>query len=33
MTQIRPFTLAVPQSDLDDLYRRLDQTRWPEKEA
>ncbi len=33
MTQIRPFTLAVPQSDLDDLFRRLDQTRWPERET
>lgn len=33
MTQIRPFTLAVPQSDLDDLNRRLDQTRWPERET
>ncbi|MFI5973248.1 epoxide hydrolase family protein [Streptomyces sp. NPDC051452] len=26
---IRPFRLAVPQSDLDDLYDRLDRTRWP----
>lgn len=33
MTQIRPFTLAVPQSALDDLNRRLDQTRWPERET
>lgn len=33
MTQIRPFELAVPQSDLDDLNRRLDQTRWPEPET
>ena len=29
---IKPFTLAVDQASLDDLHRRLDQTRWPEKE-
>ncbi len=33
MTQIRPFTLAIPQDQLDDLGRRIDQTRWPEKET
>lgn len=33
MTQIRPFTLAIPQSQLDDLNTRIDLTRWPEKEA
>lgn len=33
MTQIRPFTLAVPQAQLDDLNRRLNQTRWPERET
>jgi hypothetical protein len=27
---ITPFTLAVPQADLDDLNRRIDQTRWPD---
>lgn len=27
---IRPFRLDIPQSDLDDLYGRLDRTRWPE---
>ena len=32
MTQIRPFTLAVPQDQIDDLHRRLDLVRWPEKE-
>ncbi len=32
MTQIRPFTLAVPQADIDDLHRRIDTARWPEKE-
>ena len=33
MSQIRPFTLAIPQSQLDDLHTRLDQTRWPERET
>ena len=33
MTQIRPFTLAIPQSQLDDLNARLDNARWPEREA
>ncbi len=32
MSDIRPFTLAVPQSAIDDLYRRIDMTRWPERE-
>ena len=27
--EIAPFELAVPQTDLDDLARRLDATRWP----
>ncbi|MEU8032015.1 epoxide hydrolase family protein [Streptomyces sp. NPDC049099] len=27
--RIEPFRLSVPQSDLDDLYDRLDRTRWP----
>ncbi len=30
---IRPFTLEIPQAELDDLQRRLGATRWPEKEA
>jgi pimeloyl-ACP methyl ester carboxylesterase len=30
---ITPFTLAVHQSELDDLNRRLDSTRWPERET
>ncbi|MGE3689928.1 MAG: epoxide hydrolase family protein [Novosphingobium sp.] len=33
MTEIRPFTLAVPQDQIDDLYRRIDSARWPEKEC
>ncbi|MGW7257585.1 epoxide hydrolase family protein [Streptomyces sp. NPDC054834] len=28
---VRPFRLAIPQSDLDDLYERLDRTRWPDQ--
>ena len=28
MTEIRPFTIATPQSDLDDLQARLALTRW-----
>ena len=30
---ITPFTLAVPQADLDDLKRRLEHTRWPDRET
>jgi pimeloyl-ACP methyl ester carboxylesterase len=30
---IRPFTLNIPQADLDDLQRRLAATRWPEPET
>lgn len=30
---IRPFTVAVPQADLDDLKSRLARTRWPEAET
>ena len=33
MTEIRPFTLAIPQEQLDDLNRRIDAVRWPEKET
>ena len=33
MTQIRPFTLAIPQEQIDDLHKRIDMTRWPEKET
>ncbi|MFL5750806.1 MAG: epoxide hydrolase family protein [Chloroflexota bacterium] len=31
MTDIRPFTLDVPQADLDDLRDRLDRARWPDE--
>jgi hypothetical protein len=30
---ITPFTLAVPQADLEDLNRRIDRTRWPDAET
>lgn len=33
MNEIKAFTLAIPQSQLDDLNTRLDLTRWPEKEC
>src|SRR3954452_17891370 len=29
---IRPFTIDVPQADLDDLRRRVEATRWPSRE-
>jgi hypothetical protein len=31
MTDIRPFHIDVPQTDLDDLHHRLDTTRWPDQ--
>ena len=33
MSEVRPFTLAVPQAQLDDLHARIDATRWPERET
>lgn len=33
MTEIRPFTLAIAQQQLDDLHRRIEATRWPERET
>ena len=30
---ITPFTLAIPQSEIDDLNRRLDDARWPDPET
>lgn len=32
-TMIEAFPLAIPDSQLEDLHRRLDAVRWPEKEA
>jgi hypothetical protein len=31
-TAVRPFSIEVPQADLDDLRRRINATRWPERE-
>ena len=31
-TAIRPFHINVPEADLDDLRRRINATRWPERE-
>jgi microsomal epoxide hydrolase len=28
---MRPFRIHIPQATLDDLHRRIDQTRWPEE--
>jgi pimeloyl-ACP methyl ester carboxylesterase len=33
MGAIEPFHLGIPDSDLANLFRRLDATRWPEKET
>jgi pimeloyl-ACP methyl ester carboxylesterase len=33
VSDVRAFTLAVPEAELDDLRTRLTRTRWPEKEA
>ncbi len=33
MTDIRDFNLDISSDQLDDLHRRIDATRWPEKEA
>lgn len=32
-TTVTPFRVSVPQADLDDLKRRLEMTRWPERET
>ena len=29
--EIRPFRIAIPQADLDDLRDRLARTRWPDE--
>jgi pimeloyl-ACP methyl ester carboxylesterase len=31
-TDIRPFNVAIPQEEIDDLLRRIAATRWPSKE-
>ena len=30
-TEIRPYRIAVPQGDLDDLTARLEHIRWPDE--
>ncbi|MFI9006102.1 epoxide hydrolase family protein [Actinosynnema sp. NPDC053489] len=32
-TAMQPFRIDIPQADLDDLYRRLEHTRWPDEVA
>src|SRR3954468_12163212 len=32
-TTIRPFTVEIPEADLEDLRARIAATRWPEKET
>jgi hypothetical protein len=32
-TEIRPFSVEVPEEDLVDLRKRIAATRWPEKET
>src|SRR5258708_8819856 len=31
LMNVDPFTIAIPQTDLDDLQQRLAQTRWPDE--
>ena len=33
MTDIKPFKISIADSELDDLRRRLEMTRWPERET
>lgn len=30
---IRPFTVSIPQAALEDLRRRIAETRWPDRET
>src|SRR5262249_19741161 len=32
-SSIRPFKIQIPQAWLDDLHRRIAETRWPDKET
>jgi Epoxide hydrolase N terminus len=32
-TALRPFTIEVPEADLEELRARIAATRWPEKET
>src|SRR5262245_54961569 len=31
MSDIKPYRIDIPQADLDDLNRRLENTRWPDE--
>ena len=33
MSDVRPFTLAIPDAAIDDLHHRIDAARWPEGET
>ena len=33
MSKIKDFSIAIPESKLEDLKKRLELTRWPEKET
>ena len=33
MSQIRPFKLDVPKTEIEDLQQRLKSARWPESET
>src|SRR5262245_5762356 len=30
---VRPFTINIPEADLEGMHERIDATRWPEKET
>ncbi len=30
---VRPFTVSIPDSEIDDLKQRLARTRWPDRET
>ncbi len=32
-TQLTPFRVEIPQAELDELMRRLNGTRWPDRET
>jgi hypothetical protein len=32
-TLVRPFTVAIPDSEIDDIRQRLARTRWPNPET
>ena len=33
MSEIKDFSIAIPERKLEDLKKRLELTRWPEKET